>query len=107
MLHAGILGWVAPVESVAQAASDDPDGRFRRGEAIGLVDEQVVAWGAVEPTLRRVLHELSAGAELISCIAGRDAPLDEVQVAELGPEGVELEHRRGGQPADWWLLVAE
>ncbi len=93
--------------SVAQAASDDPDGRFRRGEAIGLVDDRVVAWGEVEPTLRFVLTELSAGAELISCIAGRDAPLDELEVARLGPEGVsELEHRRGEPPhrtgGYWW-----
>ena len=38
-------GWVAP------AGRDDPDGRYRIGEAVGSVDDQVVAWGDPEPTL--------------------------------------------------------
>ena len=37
--------------SVAGAARDDAAGRFRRGEAVGFVDEQLVAWGEPGETL--------------------------------------------------------
>ena len=43
----------------------------------------------------------------ISCLAGPDAPLDAAAVEELGPAGIELEYRTGGQPSYWWLLSAE
>ena len=39
-------GWVAP------AGREDPEGRYRIGEAVGSVDEQLVAWGDPERTLR-------------------------------------------------------
>ncbi len=93
--------------AVAEAARDDAQGRFRRGEAIGFVEEEVVAWGAPEQTLEQVLEHLAVDAELISCIAGRGAPLDSGAVEELRPDGVELEYRSGGQPSYWWLLAAE
>ncbi len=93
--------------AVAEAARDDAHGRFRRGEAIGFVEEQVIAWGAPGTTLEQVLVHLAADAELISCIAGRGAPLDAAGVEELRPNGVELEYRSGGQQSYWWLLAAE
>jgi DAK2 domain fusion protein YloV len=93
--------------AVAEAARDDAQGRFSRGEAVGFVEEEVVAWGAPLSTLEHVLGHLAVDAELISCIAGRDAPLDAGVVAELRPSGVELEYRSGGQPSYWWLLAAE
>ena len=93
--------------AVAEAARDDAQGRFRRGEAVGFVDDDVVAWGEPEPTLARVLRELAGDAELISCIAGDGAPLDPALVETLGPDGIELEYRRGGQPSYWYLLSAE
>ena len=93
--------------AVAEAARDDAQGRFRRGEAVGFVDDDVIAWGEPEPTLARVLRELASDAELISCIAGDGAPLDAAVVERLGPDGVELEYRRGGQPSYWYLLSAE
>ncbi len=93
--------------SVAEAARDDAQGRFRRGEAIGFVEEEMVAWGAPRTTLEHVLGHLAVDAELISCIAGREAPLDAGAVEALRPDGVELEYRRGGQPSYWWLLAAE
>ena len=31
--------------AVAPAARDDPHGRFTRGEAVGCVEEEVLAWG--------------------------------------------------------------
>ncbi|MGD0981509.1 MAG: DAK2 domain-containing protein [Solirubrobacteraceae bacterium] len=93
--------------SVAPAARDDAEGRFRAGDAVGFVDETLVAWGAPEATLTHVLATLGDGSELITCIAGEDAPIASEGVASLVPGEVELEHRDGGQPGHWWLLSAE
>jgi fatty acid kinase len=92
---------------VAEAARDDGEGRFRRGEAVGFVDERIVAWGEPEATLRAVLGALGEGAEIITCIAGDEHPFASEKIAELAPEGVEIEVERGGQPSWWWLLSAE
>ena len=93
--------------AVAQAARDDAQGRFGRGEAVGFVADEVVAWGEPEATLRAVLEALADGTELISVLAGRDAPLQAAEIAGLVHSGVELELHDGGQPAYWWLLAAE
>jgi hypothetical protein len=95
------------IGSVAPAARDDVHGRFAVGDAVGFVDEEVIAWGAPEDTLRTVLGSLARGAEIVTAIAGEGAPLDEAALLALAPEGVELEVREGGQPAYWWLLAAE
>ena len=89
------------------AARDDADGRFSVGEAIGFVDESLVAWGEPEATLAQVLATLGDGSELITCIAGAGAPLSAERIAALAPDEVEVEHRDGGQPSYWWLLAAE
>jgi DAK2 domain fusion protein YloV len=93
--------------AVAQAARDDAQGRFRAGEAVGFVGDELVAWGEPEDALRSVLESLASEAELITCIVGNDAPLAADAVAGLAPEGVELELEDGGQPSYWWLLSAE
>jgi DAK2 domain fusion protein YloV len=93
--------------AVAPAARADGAGRFAVGEAVGFVDEAIVAWGDPEATLRAVLGALGDGAELLTCIAGAGAPLDEAGVRALGPGGVELECEVGGQPSYWWLVAAE
>jgi DAK2 domain fusion protein YloV len=93
--------------AVAPAARADGDGRFAVGEAVGFVDDAIVAWGDPESTLRAVLDDLAPGAELLTCIAGVGAPLDEAGVRALGPDGVELECEVGGQPSYWWLVAAE
>jgi DAK2 domain fusion protein YloV len=93
--------------AVAQAARDDAQGRFGRGEAVGFVADEVVAWGEPEQTLRAVLTALAEDAELISVLAGQDAPLQPGDVAGLLNGGVELEQHHGGQAAYWWLLAAE
>jgi hypothetical protein len=93
--------------AVAPAARDDREGRFATGEAVGFVDDDVVAWGEPAPTLRAVLRRLAQDAELITCIAGEGVPLDPDGVAALAPDGVELELSAGGQPSYWWLLSAE
>jgi len=111
---------------VAEAARDDAQGRFKRGEAVGFVDEEMLAWGEPGETLQAVIAALAdstngsveasevagdgrvVAPELISILAGEEAPLelDEVERVVNGG-GVELELRHGGQPAYWWLLVAE
>ncbi len=93
--------------AVAQAARDDAQGRFARGDAVGFVADEVVAWGEPEATLRAVLAALAEDAELISVFAGRDLPLGAAEVAGMANGGVELELHDGGQPAYWWLLAAE
>jgi dihydroxyacetone kinase-like predicted kinase len=110
--------------AVAPAARDDPGGRFRRGEAVGFVEERVVAWGEPGATLQVVLTALadrgrespyavvaSSTPELISVLAGEDPPLGLADVEALmrgALDGeLELEVRYGGQPAYWWLLAAE
>lgn len=93
--------------AVAPAARDDARGRFHAGDAVGFVDDEIVAWGAPEPTLRSVLQGLSGGAELLTCIAGDEAPLNASDVADLAPAGVEMECSEGGQPSYWWLIAAE
>ncbi len=95
--------------AVAPAARADPEGRFERGDAVGFIEERVIAWGEPAATLRSVLAALAESAELISVFAGAGAPLDDAAVAGLldGELRAELEVRRGGQPAYWWLLAAE
>jgi uncharacterized protein len=101
--------------AVAQAAREDAQGRFQRGEAVGFVEDEVIAWGEPGETLRMVLGSLANGAngsppaELVSVLAGADAPLGLQTVKRLldGSSGAELELRDGGQAAYWWLLAAE
>jgi DAK2 domain fusion protein YloV len=92
---------------IAPAARDDGAGRFRTGDAVGFVDEEIVAWGEPEATLRTVVEAVADGAELLTVIAGDGAPLNGETIEGLVPDGVELEHSDGGQPAWWYLLAAE
>jgi dihydroxyacetone kinase-like predicted kinase len=98
--------------AVAPASRDDAQGRFRRGEAVGFIDDEVLAWGDPAETLKTVLHKLAEAdngsvPELISVLAGEGAPLDLAEVQDMAGGGIELELRDGGQPAYWWLLAAE
>jgi DAK2 domain fusion protein YloV len=96
--------------AVAEAARDDRLGRFKEGDAIGFVGEEVVGWGEPTLVLARVIEILADGAELVSVLAGANAPLDDAAVEQTVDgrlAGVELELRSGGQEAYWWLLAAE
>jgi hypothetical protein len=93
--------------AVAPAARDDTQGRFREGDAIGFVEEQLVAWGPPRETLRGVLEQLAPDAELITCLRGAEAPLDDATVQALAAGDAEFELSEGGQPSYWWLLSAE
>jgi hypothetical protein len=93
--------------AVAPAARDDAQGRFREGDAVGFVEEEIVAWGGPRETLRDVLEQLADHAELITCLRGADAPLDDQTVQALAAGEVEFELSNGGQESYWWLLSAE
>ncbi len=93
--------------AVAPAGRDDAQGRFRAGEAVGFVEDVIVAWGSPRATLRDVLARLGEDAELITCLRGADAPLDDAAVEALLGGDAELEVSDGGQPSYWWLLSAE
>lgn len=93
--------------AVAPAARDDAAGRFRRGDAVGFVGDEIVAWGQVQEAAGAVIAALAEEAELITVLAGADAPLGEAQVREAAPVGVEVDLQLGGQPHYWWLLSAE
>ncbi len=93
--------------AVAPAARDDASGRFRQGDAVGFIEEQIVAWGRPRETLRDVLEQLADSAELITCLRGAEAPLDDETVQALAAGEVEFELSDGGQPSYWWLLSAE
>ena len=93
--------------AVAPAARDDTQGRFRVGEAVGFVEDEIVAWGAPRETLAEVLDRLGRDAELITCLRGAEVPLDDAAVHALVGDEAELELSEGGQPSYWWLLSAE
>ncbi|HEX8101571.1 MAG TPA: DAK2 domain-containing protein [Solirubrobacteraceae bacterium] len=93
--------------AVARAARDDGSARFAEGEAVGFVDDSLVAWGEPSATLQAVLRALGDDAELLTVIEGTGAPLEADAVAALVPDGVESEHEYGGQPSYWWLIAAE
>jgi DAK2 domain fusion protein YloV len=99
--------------AVAPAARDDAQGRFKRGDAVGFVEDVVLSWGEPRETLQAVLkmlaqgHDGSGSPELISVLAGENAPLGLGDLAGMVNGGIELELRHGGQLAYWWLLVAE
>jgi DAK2 domain fusion protein YloV len=99
--------------AVAPAARDDAQGRFKRGDAVGFVQDEVLAWGDPRETLQAVVHILAQGAngegppELISILDGEGAPVGLGAVDGIVNGGIELELRHGGQAAYWWLLAAE
>jgi DAK2 domain fusion protein YloV len=116
--QAGLVAAVAldparPATANARAL-EDALARVRTGSvgagpagAVGHVEGERVAAGAPGATLREVVARLGRDAELVTCLAADDAPLDAAGVRALAPPGVELEVVDGGQPGPWWLLAAE
>jgi uncharacterized protein len=92
---------------VAPAAREDPQGRFKKGDAVGFVDGEIVAWGGAGSTLDKTLQQLAESAEIVTVIAGEGAPIALGEVDTHVPEGVEVETHEGGQPSWWWLLAAQ
>jgi DAK2 domain fusion protein YloV len=92
---------------VAPAARDDAQGRFTAGEALAYVGDDLVDWGDPERALSAVIARIAEGGEVLTCLAGEDAPLSRATIERAMPDGIELDHHVGGQPAWWWLLCAE
>jgi len=92
---------------VAPAAKDDVQGRFRTGDAVGYVGDELVAWGEPSATLGEVLRQVGAHAEVVTLIAGDGAPFEAEAIEDLLPNGAELELHAGGQAAWWYLVAAE
>jgi len=92
---------------VAPAARDDAKGRFRQGDAVGFVKGEIVAWGGAGSTLAATIEKLAEGAEIVTVIAGADAPMSLDELDPHVPDGVEIETHEGGQPSWWWLLAAQ
>ena len=92
---------------VTEAARDDTKGRFRRGDSVGFIDEELVAWGEPGETLEVVLGELGREAELLTVIEGDGAPAGRRRGRRAGPRHRRGRAVRGGQPAWWWLVSAE
>ncbi len=65
---------------VAPAARDDAAGTLPPGDAVGFGEEEIVAWGGAGSTLSATMRRLAADAEIVTVIAGADAPipLDEI-----------------------------
>ena len=98
------------VGAVAPAARDDKQARFRAGDAVGFVGDEIVAWGEPGETLAAVISWLAEKSEVVTCVAGAGAPLASDEIAALGARvapGVEVECLDGGQAHYWWLLAAE
>jgi hypothetical protein len=93
--------------SVAPAARDDAGGRFVRGDAVGFVEDEIVAWGGAGSTLTETIARLAEGAEILTIVAGEGAPIALSELEGHALEGVELELHEGGQPHYWWLLAAQ
>ena len=92
---------------VAPAARDDAQGRFRKGDAVGFAGEEIVAWGGAGSTLAATLERLAEDAEIVTVLAGADAPIPLDEIDTHVPDGVEVEAHEGGQPSWWWLLAAQ
>jgi fatty acid kinase len=93
--------------SVAPAARDDSKRRFVKGDAVGFVEDEIVAWGGAGSTLSETMSRLGEGAEILTVVSGEGAPIALAELEGHAPEGVELELHEGGQPHYWWLLAAE
>ena len=92
---------------IAPAARDDGQGRFRKGDAVGFAGGEIVAWGGAGSTLAATIERLAEDAEIVTVIAGDNAPIQLDEIDAHVPDGVEIETHEGGQPSWWWLLAAQ
>jgi DAK2 domain fusion protein YloV len=93
--------------AVAPAARDDSEGRFVRGDAVGFVNGEMIAWGGAGSTLAATIAALADDAEIVTIVEGAGAPIALDEVTGLVTDGVESEAHRGGQPHYWWLLASQ
>lgn len=92
---------------VAPAGRPDPQGRFKLGDAVGFVDDEIVAWGGTGSTIAETMRVIAEDREILTVLAGAGAPIPLAEVEAQAPPGVEIELHDGGQPNWWWLLAAQ
>ena len=68
---------------------------------------EIVAWGGAGSTLAATIELLADGAEIVTVIAGAEAPIPLDEIDTHVPDGFEIETHEGGQPSWWWLLAAQ
>ena len=95
------------VGGVAPAAKDDLHGRFARGDCVGFEGEDAIAWGGTGTTLAATVARLAEGAEILTILAGAEAPIPLGELDLELPGTLEVELHEGGQPAWWWLIAAQ
>jgi dihydroxyacetone kinase-like predicted kinase len=93
--------------AVAPAARDDSEGRFIRGDSVGFVGDEIVAWGGAGSTLAETVAAIAQGAEIVTVIEGAEAPCRFEEVGLELPDGAELELHEGGTPNYSWLIAAQ
>ncbi len=93
--------------AVAEAAREDAEGRFAVGDGIGLIEDEVIAWGTPGEALSGAVAAISRDAEVVTVFCGEAAPLAPEQVEAMLPETVEAAILDGGQRTHWWLLSAQ
>ncbi|MGA7435678.1 MAG: DAK2 domain-containing protein [Solirubrobacterales bacterium] len=98
---------VLKVGGIAPAGRDDAQGRFRRGDAVGFSNGEIIAWGGAGSTLASTIQAMCEGAEAITVISGEGAPIPIAELDSYTPEGVDIDFHEGGQPSWWWLLASE
>src|SRR4249919_605615 len=76
---------------VAAAARDDSQGRFKKGDAVGFADGEIVAWGGAGSTLTQTMRHRAEGAEILTLIASEGAPIPLAELDTHAPDGVEVE----------------
>ena len=67
------------------AARDDTKGRFVKGDAVGFVGDEIVAWGGAGSTLAETLAALAEGAEIVTVIGGAGAPIPLEELSRSRP----------------------
>jgi DAK2 domain fusion protein YloV len=95
------------VGAVAPAARDDAEGRFVRGDSIGFAGDDLIAWGGAGSTLLDTVTALADGAEIVTVIAGAEAPISLSELSLPLPDGAELELHDGGMANYSWLIAAQ
>ena len=93
--------------AVAQADRDDVEGRFVRGDVVGFVGQEIVAWGETQSTVKATMLRITDGAEVVAVFEGADAPIPISEVTSQAPPGIEVDEYMGGQPHYWWLLASQ
>jgi uncharacterized protein len=95
------------VGAVAPAARDDAEGRFVRGDSVGFAGDDLIAWGGAGSTLLDTVTALADGAEIVTVIAGAEAPISLSELSLPLPDGAELELHDGGMANYSWLIAAQ